>query len=217
MKSHHLSASFLVLLLSASRLCGETPEEREFKQLRAQHEQATAAALEPINRRYQWALDQLLRRTPPAAQPELARQLTAEIQATGGAASATAATATPSVPGAPARQPTKADLKRLFEDSQWTAYSGNEAVPDQLHGLFIFKRDGSFVASQGGGGWNEHRWWDVEAPDTLKIYYEHPKSKNPRYHTFRVDFSGKSAKVDALLGGLAGDGFIKYDKPFKAH
>lgn len=53
---------FLVLLFSASPILAGTSVEEELKQLQQQREKAVAAAMEPIERKYQEALEQMLRR-----------------------------------------------------------------------------------------------------------------------------------------------------------
>ena len=74
--------SIVSLLLTATiiaTLHAETPSEREFKQLRDQRDKAVAAAIEPINRRYQSSLDQLLRRATQANDLETALKIKQEM------------------------------------------------------------------------------------------------------------------------------------------
>lgn len=54
--------TFVAFILLATSLLAETDTARELKQLQGERDKAIAAASEPINRRYQQALEQLLRR-----------------------------------------------------------------------------------------------------------------------------------------------------------
>jgi hypothetical protein len=79
-----------LITLSSSALFAASPLERELAQLREQRDKAIAAATEPINRRYQTSLEQLLRRATQAADLETANRIKAEM--TGGADTPQAAT-----------------------------------------------------------------------------------------------------------------------------
>jgi hypothetical protein len=76
-------ASLLSTLLFASVCCGfaQSDVEREFKQLEAQREKDVAAALEPINRRYATALQQLLQRATQAKDLSATTKITNALQA----------------------------------------------------------------------------------------------------------------------------------------
>ena len=72
------------ILLAVSATCilrAETPTEREFKLLQDQRNKAIAAADEPINRRYQAALEQLLRRATQSNDLETALKIKQEMGA----------------------------------------------------------------------------------------------------------------------------------------
>lgn len=100
MKSHHLSASFLVLLLSASRLCGETPEpdaQTEAPELTATREKFEAQLapyrasveqkIKPRAERYVKDLEGLVPRLTASGKLDQLPALTAEMDtyAKGGA------------------------------------------------------------------------------------------------------------------------------------
>ena len=73
---------FTVLLLAciASTLRAESPFERELKQLREQRDKTVAAAVEPINRKYQVSLDQLLRRATQGNDLQAAMKIKQEME-----------------------------------------------------------------------------------------------------------------------------------------
>ena len=77
---------------AAWTLGAETPFEREFKQLREQRDKAVASAIDPIHRRYQASLEQLLRRATQGGDLETAIKLKAELQSPNTAAASSAST-----------------------------------------------------------------------------------------------------------------------------
>ncbi len=70
----------MILCVSGFALSADNDMERELKQLKEQRTKAAAAAMEPINRRYQTALEQLLRRATQANDLDLALKIKGEIQ-----------------------------------------------------------------------------------------------------------------------------------------
>lgn len=62
MKYASLLGTSFAIVANVSAFAAESPYDREFKQLTDQRDKALAAAAEPINRRYQTSLEQLLRR-----------------------------------------------------------------------------------------------------------------------------------------------------------
>ena len=86
----------VLLLSSIFHLHAEAPFEREFTLLREQRDKASTAAMEPINRRYQAGLEQLLRRATQGSDLDTALKAKAELQAlTGKAATAAQQAAAP--------------------------------------------------------------------------------------------------------------------------
>jgi hypothetical protein len=78
--------SILVVTIAASVffknfVAAESSIENEFVGLKAQHKRAIAEAVEPINRRYQASLEQLLRRATQAGDLDLALSIRNELKA----------------------------------------------------------------------------------------------------------------------------------------
>ena len=74
--------SAILLLLSAIvQLRAQAPFERDFNTLREQRDKAAAAAMDPINRRYQAGLEQLFRRATQGSDLDTALKAKAELQA----------------------------------------------------------------------------------------------------------------------------------------
>lgn len=76
--------------LGVRSLMAVSPLERELAQMREERDKAVAAATDPINRRYQSSLEQLLRRATQTNDLDTANKIKAEM--TGGAAEPQAAT-----------------------------------------------------------------------------------------------------------------------------
>ena len=93
--------TIVATLIVASIPClhAESLFERELKQLRDQRDKAVAAAAEPINRRYQASLEQLLRRATQGNDLETALKIKQEM---GNPAATTPAIAT--APASPAQR-----------------------------------------------------------------------------------------------------------------
>lgn len=73
------SHTIIIFVLISTVVWAETSFERELAQLKDQHEKAIAAAVEPINRRHQSSLEQLLRRATQANDLAAANKIKAEI------------------------------------------------------------------------------------------------------------------------------------------
>lgn len=200
-------------LAFAIALHAATPEELQFQQLKQQRAKAPAGASEMLDQRYRTSLEQMLKLPGLASQQELARQIQAELQATAGAKAAGAATATPKPLSAPAgRTVTKSELKKLFENSQWRVTQpsrGKDAV------YFTFTKEGKFAQSVVFERMARYQYWEVTAPDVLKVSIHDPdKNRKSPFRAFRVVFEHKTARTDATLGGDPGtDLTIEYDQP----
>ena len=72
--------AFLIAIAAISSVRAESPNERDFKQLKDQREKDLATAAEPINRRYAKSLEQLIKRTSDAGQVELAVEIKKELR-----------------------------------------------------------------------------------------------------------------------------------------
>ena len=144
MKSRILS----VLLVQAvtATLLAESPIEREFKQLREQRDKTIAAAIDPINRKYQVSLDQLLRRATQTNDLETALKIKQEM-----GASAITATTTPT-----AKSETTAN--KIKTKKQWEDYLTNsawkmvQAKTNTAWGDMTFKERGVVDFNK------EHKW-----------------------------------------------------------
>ncbi|TLD69963.1 hypothetical protein FEM03_14625 [Phragmitibacter flavus] len=73
----------ITLLCGANLLLADSPFQRELKQLHEQHEKAVAAAVDPVNRRHQAALEQLLRRATQSNDLQTAVQIQEALAALG--------------------------------------------------------------------------------------------------------------------------------------
>ena len=112
---------FTVLLLAciASTLLAESPFERELKQLREQRDKTVAAAVEPINRKYQVSLDQLLRRATQGNDLQAAMKIKQEMETS--AASIAALTTEPPKNRA-------ARIKTELSGSIWSVLRGDRTI-----------------------------------------------------------------------------------------
>ena len=72
-----------ILLVAVSSSFAQSPLGREFTQLQEQQAKAVAAALEPVNRRYQTALETLLRRATQANDLPTANLVNEELKKLG--------------------------------------------------------------------------------------------------------------------------------------
>lgn len=151
----------------------ETPaeRERELAQLRTQRDQAAAAALEPINRRYQTALEQALHRAMQANDLEAAVKIKAALTELG-----------VTVPV----ETTKTPLQNLIEGSRWMWYNAPE--PKGPAGNWVeFYKDGT-----GRAGWNQVLHYTIVEPGTLRVTQG---AGGPSW-VFAVDHAKKEARPD---------------------
>ena len=214
MKNIHLLLPVLfAFAVMVPSLAAESPNERDYKQLRANRDKAAAAALEPINRRYKEELDKLFKKATQAAELDLARDIQGELQVAGGAAAAKSAGGSPAGTTAPNAPADKTDLRKLIENSEWSVWEGLKEEGEAT-GRTIFQRGGKM---SGSGQQSRLKYYALAAPDILKLYQRDPKT-NPKeeYYLVRVDMSGKTATKDASLSTLGGSIFLKYDGPAKA-
>jgi hypothetical protein len=75
-----LNSTIVALLCFKSIAIGDTEIATEFAQLKAQHTKAIAQAVEPIDRRYKFSLEQLLRQATQAANLDLAMSIQGELK-----------------------------------------------------------------------------------------------------------------------------------------
>ena len=122
-KSRFLAAIGAFALISAAPLFGESPFERELKQLTEQRDKDLAAA-RPINLRYQDLFNQLLRRATQSNDFDTALKIKGEIQ---------------KLP--PASADAQNALSKALRDSKWTW-----GPPS---GIVAFNADGTMTSSAG--------------------------------------------------------------------
>ena len=143
--------SIVFLLLTATTIAtlrAETPSEREFKQLRDQRDKAVATAIEPINRRYQSSLDQLLRRATQANDLESALKIKQEM-------ASSAITITPAATSKPESATHQAKTKKQWEDYlNNTVWKMTQAKTNSPWGTMTFK-------DKGVVDFNRERIWTV--------------------------------------------------------
>ena len=141
-------------LAPASPIRAESPFEREFNQLRDQRDKTFAAAVEPINRKYQASLDQLLRRATQGNDLETALKIKeAMTQVSPGAATS----------AAPSSEATTHRLAKKLEDTKWYYPNTDQPVARQC---IEFLKDGKLRV------WNIGVLadaWRVTAENTVEI------------------------------------------------
>jgi hypothetical protein len=106
---------FLFFTALVSAFSAESFYERELQQLTEQHDKAVAAAVLPINRSYQTALEQLLVRTTRNKDLDASAKVVAALRAIGAA---------PTVPAVPevapaAGAPLKSQIEELLTPKVW--------------------------------------------------------------------------------------------------
>jgi hypothetical protein len=210
-----LFSRLLGMALLTATLQAATPEELQFQQLQQQRAKTPAGTSQMFDQRYRTSLEQMLRNPKVASQPELARQIQAELQVAAGAGAAAAATATPPPLGVSAgRRATKTELKKLFENSQWRIRNGTPESRKAELTTMSFLKDGE-CGSAGGGAWTHFKFYEVETPDILRIYKHDPKRRrDAEFRAFRVNFDQKFAHNDITLGGEAFQNYVlEYDQP----
>jgi hypothetical protein len=110
MKTIHCLFLLGYAILSTRPLLAETDIAREMNQLQDQHTKEVNTAIEPLNRRYQSALEQLLRRATEAKDADTAAKIQEQLTALNDGAAAAAV------------QPhyTKETLAHMLTTSEWT-------------------------------------------------------------------------------------------------
>jgi hypothetical protein len=134
--SHLVPAfSIAVLVLTSSSLLGESPSQREFDQLKREQTKAVAAAVAPLNARYQASLEQLLKRAMQANDLNTAVKIREELAALG---------VTSHGSGNTKLRMTAENLPQFLASGEWTwADSPDDAKDNTTH--VTFTKDGQFV------------------------------------------------------------------------
>lgn len=125
-------------ILSTSPLLAETDIGREMNQLQDQHTKAVAAATEPLKRRYQTSLEQLLKRATQANDLDTALKIREQLTALGAA----------SVSSAEKPRYTRETLPQLLTTSEWS-WSTKAGPPDHSnHTRVTFTKDQFLMAGK---------------------------------------------------------------------
>ncbi len=140
--------ALLFVAIFASTLRAETPMEREFKQVREQRDKAIAAAVDPINRRYQASLEQLLRRATQASDLETALKIKKEM-------GTAAAAAKPESPAAGAKTPE--EIEAYLTTNVWMMTKDKKPM-----GELKFNAGGSAY-------WGKKRTWAVTSKGKVTL------------------------------------------------
>ncbi len=194
-----LSSSFAILLLTPS-LRAETNTEREFQQLRANRDKATAAAVEPINRRYKEELEKLFKKATQGAELNLANTIRKELEAAGG--SATGVT-----------EPTadKVGLKQMFEGSDWDYWLANNPNGEPA-GRLSFRQAGKLSATNMPKE-SALTYYELVAPDIVRL----AKRKGVPSRGLRINLADKTAVQEEGISTVNSSAmkkfFIKYVGP----
>jgi hypothetical protein len=138
MKTMHYLFALGCVVLAASPLLAETDIGREMNQLQDQHTKAVAAAIEPLKRRYQTSLEQLLKRATQANDLDTALRIREQLTVLG--AAAVSPTAKPRY--------TRETLPQLLTTSEWS-WSAKAGPPDRSNNTRVtFSRDQFLMAGK---------------------------------------------------------------------
>lgn len=141
-----LVSTSLLALLALSLSAAESPYQRDFDQLRVQKEKAVAAAVEPLNRHYKEALDQLYRRTVQANDAATAEQIKAELKQLGFDPPPDVGTPKAATP-APVISDAVFNEHLMKQSWTWTSHPGGRDRVD-------FNKDGTVTHN----GWKDAKW-----------------------------------------------------------
>jgi hypothetical protein len=158
--------SLLILASTTCALAADSPYEREFKQLTDQRDSAAAAAVAPINRRYQAALEQLLKRATQNGDLDAAVKIRAALSSIPAAASATEQVAS---------------LPSLLMSGTWEWYSNSEFTGKSYRVTFGDNKQCSVEP-----GVQFLTKWEAINPKQVRIHL-----KNGNYYVFDLDLAKK--------------------------
>ena len=132
-------AALLPFVLNVASVRADSASERELTQAREQRDKAVAFAVEPINRRYQATLEQLLRKATQANDLETAVKIQNELKTLQPASSST-------------------DLRTAIEGKEWTWE--RPGVSEWIK----FNKGGTLLHKVGWTG-----TWEIAGPRTVNI------------------------------------------------
>jgi hypothetical protein len=171
-------------------LLAESAFERDFKQLKEQREKAIAAANEPINRRYQAGLEQLLKRATAGNDLETAikiKDALAEFSAP---------------PPAATEAAQRSDLRKLLTSGPWNWWNATRDFGGAPNSQVKFLRNGKCETIPKLTWVNE---WEVTSPTQLKVFMT-PE----RYWIFNIDLAKQEGVSNPELGTLKDSKAIKF-------
>ena len=136
MRTTHYLLTIGCLVLAASPLLAETDIGREMNRLQDEHVKAVAAATEPLKRRYQTALEQLLKRATQANELDTAVRIREQLTALE-AAAVSPTTGKPHY--------TRETLPSFLTTTEWS-WSAKPEPPDRPNPTRVtFTKDGQFL------------------------------------------------------------------------
>ncbi len=154
-----------LILAAASVVSAQTTTARDFTQLKEQQAKAVAAALEPVNRRYQVALEAILRRATQANDLATANSVNDELKSIGAASGV----------AVPAKGIVSAEgLEKRLIGTKWFWF-GNETI--------VFMADGKAQWKETQGLWP----WKVKNNGLRVIEGENLNNKSKWTITFDRD------------------------------
>lgn len=185
MKCHPSLLTALLLVLPAQALLADPQFDTELKRLRDDRDKSLAAADEPINRRYQQALEALLRRATQAADLPSAIKIRDELQKLGAANPAATAPASNSANTEPRDSPsapeTVESLTQQLIGTKWDWFNGEKLT----------------LLADGKANWqgSSHLWsWKVSKPGQRVI--EGVDGRNGGKFTITFDRKLQTGKID---------------------
>jgi|GEM_PF-2303448 len=188
MKRHSLLLTTLLLVLPARALPADPPFDAELKRLREDRDKSLAAAAEPINRRYQQALEALLRRATQAADLTSAIKIRDELQKLGVANPVNTTNTAPASNSAnteprdsPSAPETVESLTQQLIGTKWDWFNGEKLT----------------LLADGKANWqsSSHLWsWKVSKPGQRVI--EGVDGRNGGKFTITFDRKLQTGKID---------------------
>lgn len=166
------AAVALIVLLSwiTGVASADSTYERELKRLSEQRDKEVAAAVAPIQKRFQAAAEQLLRRATQAGDLDAANRIKAQLVASPHSA--------------------EPSLKQIIENSRWDWF--NSAEPAGAPAAAItFNSDGT-----GMFNWGDKARYEIIPPNGLKVI---DVDRNATW-VFVIDTGKKEAKWDSAAG-----------------
>lgn len=151
----------LLILTAVASALAETDSAREFRQLQDQRQKALIAAAEPVNRRYQAALEQLFRRATMADDLDTAIAIRSEL-ATVAPASATTTTTPPATAPTETTDTSKTPLGQFLSGTRWVWFDSAD-LTGKPSWIELYK-DG-----KGRSSWGEPLVYQVTDPDKLTL------------------------------------------------